>query len=169
MGTSTFYLGKPPYTSAVMAMTASPPRRLATWSVTRRLPSRAASIFINRSSVNRPKSALRMREKSAAANLVSSAAFRTERPRLSRLGDDPGGQDRLGLFQVRMRIAEITKHITASLNQFEVAFAHGNSSLFSRPSRSLAKSISAFGVLIPVFDFFWNAWITHSCPATSIT
>ena len=24
-------------------------------------------------------------------------------------------------------------------------------------------------VLIPVFDFFWNAWITHKCPIISVT
>ena len=84
-------------------------------------------------------------------------------------GDDPGRENRLGLFQIRKRIVEVAKHIAASLDQFEVAFVHGSSSLFSRPSRPLTRSISALGVLIPVFDFFRNAWITHRRPATAVT
>ena len=60
------------------AATASPSCPASTRTVTRRSPSSAASIFISRSSVNRPRSALRMREKSAAANRVSSPAFRTD-------------------------------------------------------------------------------------------
>ena len=55
----------------------------AKWSVARRSLSRAASIFINLSAVKRPRSALQIREKSAAAKQVNVAAFLTESPRSS--------------------------------------------------------------------------------------
>ena len=51
--------------------------------VTLMLRTRTASIFISRSRVNRPGSALRTREKSAAAKPVRLAALRTESPRSS--------------------------------------------------------------------------------------
>jgi hypothetical protein len=41
-------------------------------------------------------------------------------------------------------------HRLASLNRF---------------NRSRTRSISGLGILIPVFDFFWKAWITQISPA----
>ena len=110
-----------------------------------------------------------MREKSAAANPVRAPALRTERPRSLQRRDDAGRQDGLGLFQVRVGIAEVAKHVAAPLDRFEVAVAHGLNSRLSRANRRRIRSISVFGVPIPVFDFFLNAWITQSRPASSVT
>lgn len=49
-------------------------RDRSTFTVTLALASKAANILISRSSVKRPRSTLRMREKSAAANPVRLAA-----------------------------------------------------------------------------------------------
>ena len=68
-----------------------------------------------------------------------------------------------------MGITEITEDAAASLDEFKCAFAHGYGPPVSRFSRSLTGSISAFGVLIPVFDFFRNACRTQSRPATPVT
>ena len=67
------------YYYRTLANTACPPGRSSTLTVTWSRLSRAARILISRSSVKRPKSALRIREKSAAAKDVSSAAFLTVR------------------------------------------------------------------------------------------
>ena len=68
-----------------------------------------------------------------------------------------------------MRIAEVAKDVSAALDQLEFAVVHDGRSLLRRANRVRTRSISAFGVLIPVFDFFWNAWITHKCPIISVT
>ena len=80
-----------------------------------------------------------------------------------------GREDGLGLLQVRVGIPEVAEHVAAPLDQFEVALGHDDSSLLKRASRLPIRSISAFGVLIPDFDFFRNAWITQRQPATSVT
>ena len=80
--------------------------------------------------------------------------------------DDSSGKDRLGLLDVRTWIAEITKHVPASLDQLQFLIAH---SPFPFHLASRALSISAFGVLIPDVDFFLNAWTTHNVPAISVT
>ena len=38
--------------------------------------------------------------------------------------DDSSGKDRLGLLDVRTWIAEITKHVPASLDQLQFLIAH---------------------------------------------
>ena len=66
-------------------MAVCPAGRGSTCTVTLRRPSRAASILIIRSRVKRPRAALRMREKSAAAKPVMAPALRTVRPCSSRI------------------------------------------------------------------------------------
>ena len=75
--------------------------------------------------------------------------------------DDAGRHHRLDLLQVRVGIAQVAENVAAALNQLEFALAHGIVSLLSRASRPRTRSISVFGVPIPVFDFFRNAWITQ--------
>ena len=59
--------------------------------------------------------------------------------------------------------------LPTSLNQIDAALVHPINSLLNRPRRTFTKSMSDLGVLIAVFDFFWNAWITHNDPANSAT
>src|SRR5208282_4126722 len=78
--------------------------------------------------------------------------------------DNPGSQNRSELFKVRIGIVEITENITAAAHNFDGLglglSGHPKISL-RRLSRARTKSISALGVLIPVLDFFRNAWITQ--------
>lgn len=72
--------------------------------------------------------------------------------------DDIGGQNRLGVLEDSVGITEIPEDVARSIDQFEIGFfGHLDSSSLTRRSRSLTRSISGFGVRIPVFDFFWNA------------
>ena len=70
---------------------------------------------------------------------------RNHRRRNERLGSSPVG---VGLGEVRMDVD------TAPLDQLELVLVHRTSSLLSRPNRARTRSISAFGVLVPVLDFF---------------
>ncbi len=81
--------------------------------------------------------------------------------------DNAGSQNRLGLFQIRTGIAQVTKYLATSFHQFKIGLAHNITSRFNRATRLAIKSISAFGVLIPAFDFLRNAWTTQSRPAPS--
>lgn len=66
--------------------------------------------------------------------------------------NDAGCDLRLHLFGISVRITKICKDIAASMNQFGV-FAHFNISRIQR-MRSWMRSISCFGVLMPLVDFF---------------
>ena len=74
--------------------------------------------------------------------------------------DDARGQQRAQLLFVRVGLAESADDVAAAPDDIEFVLAHRSLSL-SRFSRSWIRSISAFGVLIPVFDFFWNACSTQ--------
>src|SRR5271163_3464840 len=77
-------------------------------------------------------------------------------------------QQRLGLAHVGVRIVEIAEDVAAAAHDFHVIAGHCSIS-FRRRSRAWIKSISCFGVLIPVFDFFWKAWITHTSAPSCMT
>ena len=66
-------------------------------------------------------------------------------------GDDSGGDDCLGLFQICLSVAQIAEYVPAPFDELEVVFVHGSSSLFSRRNRIRTRSISARGLLIPRF------------------
>jgi hypothetical protein len=71
--------------------------------------------------------------------------------------DDFGCHERLGLQQVSVVAAKITKDVAAAADQFDVVFgAHFNIS-FNLLIRSRIRSVSCFGVLMPLLDFFWKA------------
>src|SRR5260370_161377 len=72
-------------------------------------------IDIRRSTVNRPRSALRMREKSAAAIPVRPCAPRTLSPRVERF-DDLGGQNCLEQIGIGILVSQVAKNISASLH-----------------------------------------------------
>ena len=65
--------------------------------------------------------------------------------------DDPGREDRLGLFQIRMRVIEVPKDIPASLNQCEVALVYYNSSLFniSAVLATVSRSLNRVPAVLP--------------------
>ena len=67
--------------------------------------------------------------------------------------DDLRRDNRFRVQDIRIGMAEIAEHISASTHQFQIAFGYRNIS-FSRLSRSLIRSTSICGVLIPLFDFF---------------
>ena len=58
-------------------------------------------------------------------------------------GDDSGRENRLGLFQFRVRILEITKDVPASFDQSDLFFTHCNSSFFKRAVRAFMRATSA--------------------------
>ena len=87
--------------------------------------------------------------------LADGQALRVERL------DNPGCQDGAQLLQFGIGKAEIAESVPLPCTVEIVVVAHRNAS-FSRFSRSWIRSISAFGVLIPVLDFFWNACSTHT-------
>jgi hypothetical protein len=123
---------------------------------------RAPSLFridMRRSTVNRPRSAFRMREKSAAAKPVLPCAARTViRSRSSALMIS-GRKGRLDLLGVRVFCAQVAEYVSAPAHHLEFFAFHRNISL-SFFKRSLIRSASCFGVLTPCVDFFWNAWTT---------
>jgi hypothetical protein len=67
--------------------------------------------------------------------------------------NDFGGEQRLELLNVRIFVSEIAKNIPASTYYFQLFVFHRSIS-FSFFSRSKIKSISRFGVLTPLVDFF---------------
>jgi hypothetical protein len=69
--------------------------------------------------------------------------------------DDLGGQDGLELLGVRTLAPQVAKDIAAPPYHLEFFLFHRNIS-FSLFKRSLIRSISRFGVLMPCVDFFWN-------------
>src|SRR5579863_9078833 len=78
--------------------------------------------------------------------------------------DDLRREQRLGLAHIGVGKAEIAEHVAAAaydVQRVVGTFGHCTISL-TRRSRASITSISCFGVLIPVLDFFWNAWITHT-------
>jgi hypothetical protein len=109
-------------------------------------------IDMRRSTVNRPRSALRMREKSAAAIPVRLCAADAQALPVERL-DDPRGQDGLELIRIRILVSEVAKNISASPHYFQLFAFHRNIS-FSLCKRSFTRSISRLGVLMPCVDFF---------------
>ena len=77
------------------------------------------SILMSRSSVKRLRSALRTRQKSAAANPVTAAAFPDRQLLPIQHCDKTGSNNRLRLFEISIRISEVAEHISASRNQFQ--------------------------------------------------
>ena len=75
---------------------------------------KSPSIFISRSCVKCPRSALRMREKSAAARWVGAPALQTESLHSSSY-DHAGCEGRPGLLQVGVGASEVPKHVTATI------------------------------------------------------
>jgi hypothetical protein len=67
--------------------------------------------------------------------------------------DDLRSENRFRVQDIRIRMPKIAEYISASTHQFQIVFGHRNIS-FSRLSRSLIRSTSICGVLIPLFDFF---------------
>jgi hypothetical protein len=65
-------------------------------------------------------------------------------------------QQGLGLAHIGVGIAEVAEEVPAAAYDFHVVIGHFNISV-TRRSRAWIRSISCFGVLIPVFDFFWKA------------
>lgn len=113
-------------------------RDRSTVTVTLTSASKAANILINRSSVKRPRSALRTREKSAAANPVSLAAALTSTP-IVQHRDDSRGKDGLGPLQVGLGVAEVSEDVRTSVNEFDLFLTQGTSSFPGRAS-SLADA-----------------------------
>src|SRR5712692_4691977 len=70
--------------------------------------------------------------------------------------NDFRGRNGTCLLEARIGPAKIAIDIAAAANQFEVILAHFSAS-FNRLRRSIIKSTSICGVLIPFLDFFWNA------------
>jgi len=68
--------------------------------------------------------------------------------------DDRGGQDRFKLLHIGPGMPQVAEYIAAASDQFQVLVQVSIS--FSRLIRSRIKSISCFGVLIPLVDFFWS-------------
>ncbi len=75
--------------------------------------------------------------------------------------DDLRRQQRLGLAHIGVGIAEVAEDVPAAAHDLHGLISHCTIS-FTRRSRAWMRSISCFGVLIPLFDFFWKAWITHT-------
>src|SRR5258708_2800039 len=73
-------------------------------------------IDIRRSTVNRPRSALRMREKFAAAIPVRPCAPRTLSPLTVERFDDLGGQNCLEQIGIGILVSQVAKNISASLH-----------------------------------------------------
>src|SRR5579863_2952253 len=67
--------------------------------------------------------------------------------------DDTCSEPGAELLEIRVGVAEVSEHVSAATDDFESFAGHLKVS-FSRLRRSRTKSISASGVLIPLFDFF---------------
>jgi hypothetical protein len=120
-------------------------------------------IDMSRSKVNRPRSALRMREKSAAAMLVRTCArAHAEALAVERL-NNLCGENCLELVRIRVLAPEVAKQVTTPSHHVHPFPFHRNIS-FSIFKRYLIKS--RFGVLMPFVGFFWNAWTTQTSSAS---
>ena len=67
--------------------------------------------------------------------------------------DDFSGQDGLELLDIRIFVPKVAKNISAAPNDFQLLAFHRN--IFLNPiKRSLTRSTSRFGVLMPCVDLF---------------
>ena len=75
--------------------------------------------------------------------------------------DDRGGE--IGLHQLGVGIGQacVGERIVAPAHDLQLVLTHRNCSL-TRLMRSRIRSISCFGVLIPVLAFFWKACSTQT-------
>jgi hypothetical protein len=81
-------------------------------------------------------------------------------PAIVQDADNSRRENSLGLKNIGIRMAEVAEHVAASTHNFDGVLFHCKTS-FSRFNRSLIRSTSICGVLIPLFDFFWKASITQ--------
>jgi hypothetical protein len=65
-------------------------------------------------------------------------------------------QERLQLLDIGILATKVAKYVPATANQLQFFAFHPRTS-FNGFNRSLTRSILCFGVLMPCFDFFWNA------------
>jgi hypothetical protein len=80
--------------------------------------------------------------------------------RIVKHADDAGGEDRAQLLAVGVGMAEVAENIAAAAHDFQIVGVIGHFSIsLTRRRRAVIRSSSCFGVLIPVFDFFWKAWL----------
>ena len=77
-------------------------------------------MVMRRSTVNRPRLARRMREKSAAAMPVISFAFLTESPRLSSTRMIRAARMERSLLKVGFWASEVTEDVPAAADQFNL-------------------------------------------------
>lgn len=103
--------------------------------------------------MKRPRLALRIREKSAAATPVRAWAARTVSFSRSSIFDNFSSENRLQLLNVGVCIAEVAKNVTAAVHELDFSAFHPRTS-FRFFSRFLIRSISCGEVLMPCVDFF---------------
>jgi len=70
--------------------------------------------------------------------------------------EDPRGQDGAQLLKVGIGASKIAEDVPVPTDQVDISCHFSISSSLFRRSRT--RSMSCPGVVIPVFDFFWNAW-----------
>src|SRR5260370_36468823 len=75
--------------------------------------------------------------------------------------DDLGSQYGLELLCIRILAPQIAENIPTAARHCQLFAFHRNIS-FNLFKRSLIRSISRFGVLMPFVDFFWNACTTQT-------
>ena len=121
-------------------------------------------IDMSRSTVKRPRSALRIREKSAASNPRARMRPADAEPLPVESLDDLGGQDGPELPDISVGEPEVAEDVAAPPHQLQL-LAHRSIPLRTL-RRALTSSMSCAGVLMPFFDFFWNAWITQTASAS---
>ena len=102
-----------------------------------------------RSMVKPLRSALRMRVMSAGSIPVIEAAFRFEREN----PDDFRCQCRAGIFQFRIRKANVPERIVTAAYDFDLSFFHPLYS-FNHCILFFMTSISCLGIEMPLLDFF---------------
>src|SRR5450432_1419278 len=71
--------------------------------------------------------------------------------------DDFGRENGFELLCIGVLVAEVAVHIAAAAHDIQLFVAFHFSISFSFFSRSFITSISCFGVLMPLVDFFWKA------------
>ena len=123
------------------ASCATVPARCTRTFTSTREPSRLM-IDIRRSTVNRPRSALRMREKSAAAMPVRPCAARTVRYSRSSALMISEAKMAFELLRVCVLVPEVAKHIAASPHQLQLFASHRNIS-FNLFKGTLSISLAA--------------------------
>ena len=107
---------------------------------------------IRRSTVNRARSALRMREVGGGNPCASVRGANAQALTVERF-DNFRSKNRLELFDIGALVPKVPENISASANEFQLLVLHHNISL-SRFNRSLIKSISCLRRLDPWVDFF---------------